>query len=318
MLSLEDKEIVTPCKLVICVVGFKRSGNHAIINWIAQQYGEHGRVLHLNCPRALSDPFRTARNGFLYEPGREVAKLQRPISDMFSGKCDCIICSYETTPLFLLSNRFSRLWRRHLVGMGFKAVNALILRDPFNTAASRQFVSAVGFSPFRYPELYLRHWKSYAREFLGVTNHLGNDRVSINYNRWTQDIGYRKEVARALGIPFSDKGFREIRGFARSSFDASRMNGVADQMGVHTRWAQYSDDARFWTLFKDQELLDLSHRAFGTVVDNHYLCSGNFHPSCMSLARLITQMAMLAVERITGRLRRSRATREPTTTSQRL
>lgn len=55
---------VSPSEIVnqkeIRVVGLKRSGNHAIINWIRKQH--HGEVWHLNKIPVKRNPYR-----FLYE-----------------------------------------------------------------------------------------------------------------------------------------------------------------------------------------------------------------------------------------------------------
>jgi hypothetical protein len=80
-------------------------------------------------------------------------------------------------------------------------------------------------------------WKSYAREYLGRTNVLG-DKVTINYNRWVTDKGYRDVLLREqFGREENlDIGIDEVSSHGSgSSFDKLSYAGRGTEMETQAR-----------------------------------------------------------------------------------
>jgi hypothetical protein len=181
---------------------------------------------------------------------------------------DYLIYNYEDRFLDnVFTDRFETEHDRW-IGSSAKRYDVLVIRDPFNTFASR--VSA---SWIRYKlddkagkETSIRLWKSYAREAMGDTNFARHNRIVINYNRWFTEVEYRRKLSARLGLAFSDAGFGAVSGeYGGSSFDGVRYNGDAQQMQVLDRWKLVANNSVYKELFNDQELLALSYRLFGDL-----------------------------------------------------
>lgn len=256
-------------ELEIRQVGMSRSGNHALANWILSQ--APGRTCFLNCAEPRSNPFDTARP--LDDDYSHVADASYPDFDLaaerrgeLSSK-DLLLFSHEDTFLGMLS-RDGPFERNHdrWVGPSRRRVDVLLLRDPFNLFASR--INAGGAGAMSHTAL--RIWKQHAREFLGLRNHLRPDRVLVSYNRWVDDVDYRREVAEALELPFTDAGRNEVPGVSSgSSFDGRRYDGNAVAMPVLERWKWLADHPRYLESF-DAEVLELAAHIFGEVCEDPF------------------------------------------------
>lgn len=240
-----------PDRRVVYVHGLKRSGNHAVIHWILRQHP--GRAAFLNN----------------LEPGRSLLrpadKVIRPGTTKADGAPTLIVASYEDKDLADVSGDPREQRRR---SRDPHVVEALVLRDPFNTFASRYRRTHRPFARDRaYREWVKAQWKAYAREFLAATDHLPHGRLPVNYNRWVEDVDYRRELAARLEIPFTDAGVRDVPAYGGgSSFEGTGADGNADRMAVTERWRELVDDPDFVELFRDDlELLDLSRRVFGDL-----------------------------------------------------
>ena len=152
----------------------------------------------------------------------------------------------------------------------------LLLRDPFNTFASRlhlmrQQPKNVFVKDFLLPDedgtaLLPRRWKFFAEEYLGKTNHLRNDKLVINFNRWVIDREYREQLCDALGVPFRDehKEHVPVYGFG-SSFDRRRFDRRGSAMKLTQRWEHFRDDPEYMSFFSDPDIIKLSQAIFGEV-----------------------------------------------------
>jgi hypothetical protein len=251
----------------IRVIGLRRSGNHAIINWICKQ--STGAIKHLNNVPVNYNPYR-----FLYEHFPK-EKLRQESLGNFARK-DLLIQSYEDKSLRDITN--SRFEEKHdlYLGKSLKRYDLLILRDPFNCFASRlkmfekKQVSLNASMNFLVSEEAVGLWISYAKEFLGETNYLKNNKICVNYNSWCDDIEYRKKLANKLDIIFSDLEFSRVRGYGGgSSFDGLTMKQSGENTKVHRRWEQMKNNSFFQGLIKRVDLLEYSRKIFGeSLVEN--------------------------------------------------
>jgi len=158
----------------------------------------------------------------------------------------------------------------------------LIIRDPFNLLASRyRFFYRInllraesGKLPIQpahktnrnseiswFQKDAIQRWKEYAREALGDTNYLGNNKVVINYNHWFKHKRCRKKISENMGLRFSDAKLNYVpeNGYG-SSFDSETMNGKAQQMKVLERWKRLHKSPEVKRLFNDVELIRLTLR----------------------------------------------------------
>lgn len=224
----------------IQVYGIKRSGHHAIIFWILGHYKSYH--YYNNC-------WINRKKVSALEFYKLIKGVEKPI----------VLSSFE--------DRQDHLKKSSIVNLGNylklpRMTRVLIIRDPFNNYASRFKLGKEFSSIFKQTSM----WKETAREYLGITNHLGDKVIKVNYNQWFKDISYRKELSTNFGV-FTDNNYSyvpEIGG--GSSFDHRKYNGKSDEMHILQRWRKYINDPVFCqTILKDEELMDLSARIFGNI-----------------------------------------------------
>ena len=153
----------------------------------------------------------------------------------------------------------------HWLGESKRRLDLLIIKDPFNFFASRlkKWSTLTG---IQNPDELVRLWKTYANEFLGVTNYLDNEKICISYNDWFTSKTYREVLAKKIGIIFTDKGIDQVSSIGGgSSFDGMKYQGQARNMRVLERWRNYAENEVFRSFFMDGELLELSHCIFGEI-----------------------------------------------------
>ncbi|HBE21064.1 MAG TPA: hypothetical protein DEG17_17385 [Cyanobacteria bacterium UBA11149] len=237
----------------IRVAGLKRSGNHAIINWIRKQHT--GEVWHLNNIPVSENPYR-----FLYKHyPRE--HLRREALGNFIKK-DCLIYSHEDYSLELITNTKNQKNHDLYLGKSQTIYDIIILRDPFNLLASRIKKNYMQVKDNSQTVLDL--WLEYAKEYLGETDYFKNQKVCINYNQWFIDPDYRKQLASQLEFQFSDAGINQVKGQGGgSSFEGKEFDGKASEMDVLNRYKGFENDPNYQELLKNEEVLEYSRKIFG-------------------------------------------------------
>ncbi|MCP4353702.1 MAG: hypothetical protein GY795_50285 [Desulfobacterales bacterium] len=245
--------------------GLKRSGNHAIMTWIAGNLDQP--VVLLNNSLPFTDPYKTFNHDGKWDPGLDCFKVPEKWDDpiRFEQK-KYLFISFEDINITGLDEKNIIPDRISAVGSSSSLKIIFILRDPFNFMASRFCKKTKTVSEFRELPDALDAWKMYAFEFLGKTSYITN-KTLVNYNTWFKDRNYRIQLAEQLNIPFSDKGINIVTTAGRgSSFDQLSYNGNAQQMNVFERWKNIAAEPDFQKLFKDQdEILELSETIFGEI-----------------------------------------------------
>jgi hypothetical protein len=252
----------------------RRSGHHAIINWIRYQLGR--RHYFLNDCRASENPFTGAQlNGSLVHGifgQHRVMRLACEARGWFTYK-GVLLYNYEEYDI----RRADREMPAHIetgwIGRSVSRHDVLIVRDPFNLLASKlrwaygrkQTPSKPAVSGLSDA---MELWKVYAREYLGESAHLRN-RICISYNDWFASRDYRDETARRLGMVNQDVGVEEVAKWGPTvwgdSFDGLRYEGRAQKMKVLERWREFEADPVYRRLVADDELHDLSRKIFGEL-----------------------------------------------------
>ena len=259
-------ERIAPAGAYMRVLGMKRSGNHAVINWLAGHYPE-GVCFQNNAtstgpfPRDFRDPGKLP---VYKECGIPVRRLSQPKGLLLS--------SYEDMPPDdIFPPRPGRYYAEHNYAFTYKHI--LILRDPFNAFASRyrrekqeskgywfDYCVASGKSKKGCDLAAL--WKEHAKRFLDGPLY----EVHVNYNEWCVSSEYRRLLEDQLEVGQSDAGFRSIPIIGGgSSFEPQGTQKINDPTVLFTRWRVYEDDPDFRRMFEDEELWYLSTQIFGHI-----------------------------------------------------
>jgi hypothetical protein len=231
------------------IVSMKRGGQHAIINWIALNYG--GEFLHFNCCHLNKGQIvPTCKSWVVYYD--------------YNGK----------TTNYLKNKNYRKTLKEHSNVNNFiynfedygveiieeypvcKMKKVLILRDAFNmTASSLKHASNRNNSEKNYYidnlEKRLDIWLNNAREFIRVESEF----ICVNYNTWVFNKSYRVKVAKSLGFINTDKGIDEVTDFGNgSSFDGLSLNSKESCL---TRYPYLLQEGYFSRLLKYDKLEEL-------------------------------------------------------------
>ena len=236
----------------------RRSGHHAIINWLAYHF--QVRPVFIEGVVPFKDPYIDIDSQLrCILMGDQYRKYNHRTLRQLRDRPKYLIMNFEEQPIApdYIDDKF--------IGKSARVYNAVVLRDPFNWMASRYQVAN--------SKLVLRPnsdaiclWKQYAREYLGMTNTLIN-KVSINYNQWFQSEVYRRSISDIFKLPFTDKGLEQVPDAGRgSSFDQRLFDGKAQQMDVLGRWRKFVGDPQFVSIFKDDELIWLTKQCFSETM----------------------------------------------------
>jgi LPS sulfotransferase NodH len=246
------------------VVAPQRSGHHGVINWLGGQSVDGALFLNDSAPD--TNPFMTATVLSRFESGVN-ERLERKHIHTNTPR-DCLIYNYEDRPLVSVFTDFFETNHDGWLGNSERRNDIIVLRDPFNTFASRMTARwvrhQVGDEADRAAAVEL--WKSYAREAIGETHLARQRRLIVLFNRWATDENYRRDLAGKLDLSFSDAGFKKVSAeYGGSSFDGVRYDGHADKMALLERWKRYEGDPMFESIFQDRELTQLSEAIFGPI-----------------------------------------------------
>lgn len=249
------------------VCGLRRSGNHAVIQWILANSGVTPCFLNDCVPGG--NPYNGQRpKDNRVPPGFDLNAERR---GRWSRK-PFLMCSYEDRELEQVYPAWFASAMEQWLGPSRRATNILILRDAFNLIASkyRWAVDGTRWQPPMHALAALPAlWKTYAREFLGLTSIMPAPVVRISYNRWFTDAAYRRDLARTLEISTEDKGREEVARWGPNnwgdSFDNLNYDGRATEMKVLDRWQLVADQPLYRSLVSDPELVELSTAIFGSL-----------------------------------------------------
>lgn len=252
----------------IRVIAQRRTGHHAIVNWIRAQL--KGRYCFLNNCRANGNPFLTCQRGSSIISNSLLEHSWNFWNQEVSGKLSkkgTLLYNYEDQLVSEVASEDFQKHRTQWLGKSLQRTDILIMRDPFNLLASRlKWVSSLGFE-FE-PDKLIKTWKEHAYEFLGETSYLSN-KVTVSYNKWFCDRDYRQRLSSELGLEWNDRGMQQVAKWGPTisggSFDGLTYDGKAQQMRVLERWKQYVNNQDYFQSFKNEEVFELSKRIFGEI-----------------------------------------------------
>ena len=253
-------------------MSLKRSGQHAIVNWLAQQTNHN--VLHYNnCIKGWEQkrllPMKNhmvvsyifngknheIKNYFVdhkIDLNKSEQLRQEFENTQFTNIVDNI---YNIEDLSFEQYDHQRMWEFEEVKDNCK--NILIMRDPYNFIASclQRLVDPpdagatdVGKElPSR-----LKIWKKHANQVL-KGNETSQPFYFISYNEWFSSPSYRKKICDDLNLVFTDSGMNKVMNFGNgSSFDREKFDGTAQKMNVLTRYHKWQNHRAFQHLIDDE------------------------------------------------------------------
>ncbi|MFT4678725.1 MAG: hypothetical protein ACI84C_002237 [Flavobacteriales bacterium] len=257
--ALLKKFIDNPAKHEIRVVGMRRTGNHAILQWVISLMDGHCffcNDLPKDSPLSKA-PIRTFEKG--------------------AGAERYLLCTYEDQSPQNIFNSTAEEGMT-LAGPSATQTDLLFIRDPFNLFASRFVWKDPQGEAFRTDQNYRDHvvqlWKDVAKEYLDGESPAHRKRVNINYNQWFRDEAYRRDLAAQMGLTYR-AGQREKvpEHGGGSSFEAQDKDGSGSKLKVLERWKNVAHEADYRAIFQDKELIELSEKIFGHLPDTEQLWS---------------------------------------------
>ena len=192
------------------IYGLRRSGNHAIINWLKSM---------MENPLFLND----------IGPNRSLYTLNRIPEE--SPYVD-FIASYEDVDPSEIRKISNSNWVFKLHSSRYR--NIVILRDFKNWAASF-YTFLKQWNPNPDIKNAVAMWHKYSA--YAADSHL-NDSFLIEYSKWVDDEDYRKCLADELGLDYNDSTLMENTEMG-SSF------GKGYTPGFNNRWDMVKDDPLF-------------------------------------------------------------------------
>ena len=196
-----------------CVVGMRRSGQHAIVRWIMRQLPGHSLFLNDLDPGEAPGSFRQPEQRLLDRYYVEGAECPIPTH----SRVDNLVYNHEDSPFAAAPPHVLPADSRH-----FQRI--LVLRDPFNLFASRYFfwVRMDPAAPrWRWDDTPL--WANHANRHLELERQPPAGVTLILLERWQSDAEYRRRVARQLGLNFTDAGHKDVDHIG-STFDLHRFS----------------------------------------------------------------------------------------------
>ena len=235
-------------KTEIVVHAMRRSGHHAMVQWILEN--SEGPTCFLNDCEPNTNPFVTCN--------KENSQLMTPNQYKV-----ILVYNYEDRGV-VDTTHFEQY-----LGKSGQKIQLIVIRNPFNNFASKYkwHLSGKYFAPTIEDILMLKEqWKVYAKESLGITSLLPvSEKKVILYEKWFSSEEYRQELAQTIGLKTTHKGLHKIAHWGPNTwgdgFDNMKMDGNASKMKVLTRYKMYRKDSFFKSLF-DDELIELSRLLF--------------------------------------------------------
>lgn len=212
--------------LQIRVIACRRSGHHAVIDWMADCLGVAGKaVTFWNDCHPGRDPSGPQNRGV---PDEERG------TDLSSDERDVLIYNYENVSLSDLS------CRREVWTPASRYVDLFVFRDPFNQAAS-------GLASAGLDKTVRVHktWRKQVREALRPTanDDTLREKMVLSYNMWLQP-SFRRFYRCTLRL-----GPQSVKptGGTNSSFDD-------EDNDYRERWKRFRSSSDFWSIFSPKDI----------------------------------------------------------------
>lgn len=247
---------------VLRIYGMRRSGNHAVINWL-QRNLPGGSVFLNNChPRR--DPLVSHRSLEIYAEGGALPPLPGaglPERLVQAGPAPTALVSFEDAAPPAPGKPFAPLFAQA------PETVVLIYRAFLNWSASllRKILGNAAYGPVARARIMTGALAGYGRMLERVREAQARGFVAICYDRWHGSAAYREGVLGVLGLPVRDNGLGAVQRYGGgSSFEGKAADAAA--LGVDARAAQMADHPEYqvllWTAAQDAGLMAALARHF--------------------------------------------------------
>jgi hypothetical protein len=241
--------------------GIRRSGNHAVINWLQEGLNNEREesIMHINdvaevlptTPLPEIDPENIKSIIDRAHPGFVILSYEeRTFTDRHKLEHRRIFSNSEDQDIVLLRSfpnvMASQIRRRNTV-TSERRLDRPILR--LGLAAVRDI------------------WLDHAQVVLDA---VGNGTTGILFDRWFTDRDYRDEIGDEIGFSNIDSGLGDVpnlMGVGGSSFDGAEFQGRAQQMDLLNRWMTFKKDDASHQLYLSlvtPGVIELNQELFGS------------------------------------------------------
>lgn len=261
--DIPAQQVSTVAARRFITLSLKRSGQHAVINWLCSQIQN---TIHFNhCTfkrRYLRNWISPINNRITHYSGSEKfdsgiqseERMTELLSDMTNYSS--LLYSFEDLDID------NKLLKKYVSSNNPTVI--LIIRDPYNCFASTMKRRDCDYDALENKKYIL---KKYLHNATGSIMSLGVPVVTINYNLWVTDSTYREHICTELDISFSplaDKSIMEVPDFGGgSSFDGINPRSDSKHTDVFERWKEFESDRDYRNLMNDTELMNLTKSFFG-------------------------------------------------------
>jgi hypothetical protein len=225
----------------ILIFSTKRSGHHAIIEWIGNNM--NGGIVFHNDTHWRS-----------FVDGKKVYLGKRK-EVLYGGKSKKNLTVYNFEDINI--NQHSKIVKSPFVVNHDKTI--IVLRDVYNMVASSIK------STTKNVDVTIRkrvdRWKEYCFELLGETDWVDKNKLHfINYNMWFIDREYRDLIGKSIGFINEDNGIDKVSSYGGgSSFDKV---SDARNMNIFDRWKKY-ENHKLFTKHITEDIDNLNRKVFG-------------------------------------------------------
>lgn len=238
----------------IWLYALKRSGSHALVNWLLPQGNFH--FYNNVAPVLLCESPTTQYNSL---SSWQAAHLPHFVSTHLEAEKTRFIISIEDQSINYQPFPVNSEYHRKVI---------LLLRSPANLFASRirKAYESENLAYSRTVDFRLKRavllWKMQAREVLGDTGFLKN-KLFVYFDLWVSSQAYRQQIASQLDIKFKDIGAQRVSAIGGgSSFDQTEFDGRGLEMNTQNRATLLNGDQAelLKQVLQDKELTRLNQR----------------------------------------------------------
>lgn len=274
-------EGIDTARTVHLVLATRRSGHHAVLNWMCLNASLEGRVVHYNSvdyPGFGSFPAK-AHDVAVYEGGRLVDRRSMGDYAEVDHRGDGALVRIFSFEDRLPSNYLANVTGSKNLSPGARIIPSIVLRDPYNCFSS-YLVGRGALGPHANFDHAVRCWHEMAREVAGETRHVPGA-VHLLYNEWVGGRDRRDGMAERLGFANMELGVDDVPDYGRgSSFDGMSKDSRGGEMDTGLRWLHGFRLPAFRSAVTE-ETHALSRRIFG--VDLSGMASAQGFPALCSM-----------------------------------
>lgn len=259
---------------IYITIALKRSGQHAVINWLCYQLNS---VIHLNecvfirkglsmMPVSLPGRFITYNDERKMDTGYTGSNNDQKLLGSFFSKLHDLqeVESYQNI-LYSFENVSLNYANLYKFIHKYQPKVILIIRDPYNCFASL-FSHHGGKNTLQELRKNKEQLIMYLEESLGIKNYLQYPVIPIDFGKWLKSTEYRYKILQKLAINYNKEGEQalyEVPSFGGgSSFEGTQIQGKELHSKVSERWKRYAKNLEYKELLNDHYLEELTYNFF--------------------------------------------------------